>query len=171
MFGCFWGDSALYLIDKAPFNGSTWLRISSELTLSVLLFSTGISLILWNGLYTAEKVIIQWTLLTEACYFGVQFLGEVFFSSWEQWADSAEGRENGNWHLIFILPVIKGHLNLRKIDLSHFRILAGFNSKFFLHGLFLTHLFLCIYKFVSFFVLKCYVLWLLYDYCVIAIHL
>ncbi|XP_016138712.1 tumor protein p53-inducible protein 11a isoform X1 [Sinocyclocheilus grahami] len=35
-----------------------------------------ISLILWNGLYTVEKVIIQWTLLTEACYFGVQFLGD-----------------------------------------------------------------------------------------------
>ncbi|KAL4622820.1 tumor protein p53-inducible protein 11-like [Arapaima gigas] len=33
-----------------------------------------ISLIMWNGLYTAEKVIIQWTLLTEACYFSVQFL-------------------------------------------------------------------------------------------------
>ncbi|XP_060796779.1 tumor protein p53-inducible protein 11a isoform X1 [Neoarius graeffei] len=33
-----------------------------------------ISLILWNGLYTAEKVIIQWTLLTEACYLGVQLL-------------------------------------------------------------------------------------------------
>ncbi|KAG7473764.1 hypothetical protein MATL_G00099260 [Megalops atlanticus] len=33
-----------------------------------------ISLIMWNGLYTAEKIIIQWTLLTEACYFAVQFL-------------------------------------------------------------------------------------------------
>ncbi|KPP66421.1 tumor protein p53-inducible protein 11-like [Scleropages formosus] len=33
-----------------------------------------ISLIMWNGLYTAEKVIIQWTLLMEACYFAVQFL-------------------------------------------------------------------------------------------------
>uniref|UniRef100_A0A0B8RPN8 Tumor protein p53-inducible protein 11 n=1 Tax=Philothamnus irregularis TaxID=1899461 RepID=A0A0B8RPN8_9SAUR len=33
-----------------------------------------ISLIMWNALYTAEKVIIRWTLLTEACYFGVQFL-------------------------------------------------------------------------------------------------
>lgn len=37
---------------------------------------TGISLIMWNALYTAEKVIIRWTLLTEACYFGVQSLGE-----------------------------------------------------------------------------------------------
>lgn len=36
----------------------------------------GISLIMWNALYTAEKVIIRWTLLTEACYFGVQFMGE-----------------------------------------------------------------------------------------------
>uniref|UniRef100_A0A669C806 Tumor protein p53-inducible protein 11 n=2 Tax=Oreochromis TaxID=8139 RepID=A0A669C806_ORENI len=33
-----------------------------------------LSLIMWNGLYTAEKVIIQWTLLSEACYFAVQFL-------------------------------------------------------------------------------------------------
>lgn len=38
--------------------------------------SPGISLIMWNALYTAEKVIIRWTLLTEACYFAVQFLGE-----------------------------------------------------------------------------------------------
>ncbi|XP_057575101.1 tumor protein p53-inducible protein 11-like isoform X2 [Hippopotamus amphibius kiboko] len=34
----------------------------------------GISLIMWNSLYRAEKVIIRWTLLTEACYFSVQFL-------------------------------------------------------------------------------------------------
>ncbi|KAG7267103.1 hypothetical protein CRUP_022395, partial [Coryphaenoides rupestris] len=33
-----------------------------------------LSLIMWNGLYTAEKAIIQWTLLSEACYFAVQFL-------------------------------------------------------------------------------------------------
>ncbi|XP_072374912.1 tumor protein p53-inducible protein 11-like isoform X2 [Scyliorhinus torazame] len=33
-----------------------------------------ISLIMWHALYTAEKSIIQWTLLTEACYFTVQFL-------------------------------------------------------------------------------------------------
>lgn len=38
--------------------------------------SAGISLIMWNALYTAEKVIIRWSLLTEACYFAVQFLGE-----------------------------------------------------------------------------------------------
>nr|XP_048284390.1 tumor protein p53-inducible protein 11 isoform X3 [Myodes glareolus] len=35
---------------------------------------TSISLIMWNALYTAEKAIIRWTLLTEACYFGVQSL-------------------------------------------------------------------------------------------------
>ncbi|XP_053490484.1 tumor protein p53-inducible protein 11a isoform X1 [Ictalurus furcatus] len=46
-------------------------RISIRLYGGALL---SISLILWNGLYTAEKVIIQWTLLTEACYLGVQFL-------------------------------------------------------------------------------------------------
>lgn len=33
-----------------------------------------LALIMWNGLYTAEKVIIQWTLLSEACYFAIQFL-------------------------------------------------------------------------------------------------
>lgn len=33
-----------------------------------------ISLIMWNGLYTAEKAILQWTLLTEACYLAIQFL-------------------------------------------------------------------------------------------------
>ncbi|KAL6469023.1 hypothetical protein MHYP_G00225470 [Metynnis hypsauchen] len=49
----------------------TTTRISIRLYGGALL---SISLILWNGLYTAEKVIIQWTLLTEACYFGVQFL-------------------------------------------------------------------------------------------------
>ncbi|XP_072516991.1 tumor protein p53-inducible protein 11a [Salminus brasiliensis] len=49
----------------------TTTRISIRLYGGALL---SISLILWNGLYTVEKVIIQWTLLTEACYFGVQFL-------------------------------------------------------------------------------------------------
>lgn len=44
--------------------------------LPLCLIPTGISLIMWNALYTAEKVIIRWTLLTEACYFGVQSLGE-----------------------------------------------------------------------------------------------
>lgn len=34
---------------------------------------------MWNGLYTAEKMVIQWTLLSEACYFAVQFLGDLTF--------------------------------------------------------------------------------------------
>lgn len=34
---------------------------------------------MWNGLYTAEKIVIQWTLLSEACYFAVQFLGNSTF--------------------------------------------------------------------------------------------
>ncbi|KAJ8406450.1 hypothetical protein AAFF_G00300240 [Aldrovandia affinis] len=46
-------------------------RVSVRLYGGALL---SISLIMWNGLYTAEKAIIQWTLLTEACYYGVQFL-------------------------------------------------------------------------------------------------
>ncbi|KAK1798891.1 hypothetical protein P4O66_006673, partial [Electrophorus voltai] len=58
----------------------TTTRISIRLYGGALL---SISLILWNGLYTAEKAIIQWTLLTEAFYFGVQFL--------EQRADNAYG--------------------------------------------------------------------------------
>ncbi|XP_041052546.1 tumor protein p53-inducible protein 11-like isoform X3 [Carcharodon carcharias] len=33
-----------------------------------------ISVIMWHALYTAEKSVIQWTLLTEAFYFTVQFL-------------------------------------------------------------------------------------------------
>ncbi|XP_053576215.1 tumor protein p53-inducible protein 11 isoform X2 [Bombina bombina] len=33
-----------------------------------------ISLIFWNSMYTAEKVIIRWTLLTEACYFSIHFI-------------------------------------------------------------------------------------------------
>lgn len=45
--------------------------------------SLGISLIMWNALYTAEKIIMRWTLLTEACYFGVQFLGK-YASLWSQ---------------------------------------------------------------------------------------
>lgn len=35
---------------------------------------------MWNCLYTAEKIVIQWTLLSEACYFTVQFLGDLTFS-------------------------------------------------------------------------------------------
>ncbi|XP_075423366.1 tumor protein p53-inducible protein 11 [Ascaphus truei] len=33
-----------------------------------------ISLIMWNSMYTTEKVIIRWTLLTEACYFSIQLI-------------------------------------------------------------------------------------------------
>ncbi|CAL8291284.1 unnamed protein product [Boreogadus saida] len=33
-----------------------------------------LSLVIWNGVYTTEMVIIRWTLLTEACYFAIQFL-------------------------------------------------------------------------------------------------
>ncbi|CAB1338827.1 unnamed protein product [Coregonus sp. 'balchen'] len=46
-------------------------RISIRLYGGALL---SVSLIMWKGLYTAEKAIIQWTLLTEACLFAVQFL-------------------------------------------------------------------------------------------------
>ncbi|XP_037623386.1 tumor protein p53-inducible protein 11b isoform X1 [Sebastes umbrosus] len=37
-----------------------------------------LALIMWNGLYTAEKGVLQWTLLSEACYFAVQFLVTSF---------------------------------------------------------------------------------------------
>ncbi|XP_008310658.1 tumor protein p53-inducible protein 11b [Cynoglossus semilaevis] len=37
-----------------------------------------LALIMWNGLYTVEKIIIQWTLLSEACYFAIQFLVTTF---------------------------------------------------------------------------------------------
>ncbi|XP_048886322.1 tumor protein p53-inducible protein 11-like [Brienomyrus brachyistius] len=33
-----------------------------------------LSLIMWKGLHTAEKVIIQWSLLAEVCYLAIQFL-------------------------------------------------------------------------------------------------
>uniref|UniRef100_A0A3P9PR76 Tumor protein p53-inducible protein 11 n=2 Tax=Poecilia reticulata TaxID=8081 RepID=A0A3P9PR76_POERE len=49
----------------------------STTSISVRLYGAALlslALIMWNGLYTAEKVIIQWTLLSEACYFAVQFL-------------------------------------------------------------------------------------------------
>ncbi|KAL2806223.1 tumor protein p53-inducible protein 11 isoform d [Daubentonia madagascariensis] len=63
--GSLWGSGS----------GSLFLLCSSPALLSWPSPSlTSISLIMWNALYTAEKVIIRWTLLTEACYFGVQFL-------------------------------------------------------------------------------------------------
>ncbi|KAM9808222.1 tumor protein p53-inducible protein 11b [Neosynchiropus ocellatus] len=49
----------------------------STTSISVRLYGgalLSLSLIMWNGLYTAEKNVIQWTLLSEACYFAVQFL-------------------------------------------------------------------------------------------------
>ncbi|XP_061630824.1 tumor protein p53-inducible protein 11-like [Phyllopteryx taeniolatus] len=49
----------------------------SPTSLSVRLYGgalLSLALIMWNGLYTAEKSVIQWTLLSEACYFAVQFL-------------------------------------------------------------------------------------------------
>ncbi|XP_061532175.1 tumor protein p53-inducible protein 11-like isoform X1 [Phycodurus eques] len=49
----------------------------STTSLSVRLYGgalLSLALIMWNGLYTAEKSVIQWTLLSEACYFAVQFL-------------------------------------------------------------------------------------------------
>uniref|UniRef100_A0A8K9V5D6 Tumor protein p53-inducible protein 11 n=2 Tax=Oncorhynchus mykiss TaxID=8022 RepID=A0A8K9V5D6_ONCMY len=49
----------------------------SNTSISIRLYGgalLSLSLILWNGVYTQEKVIIQWTLLSEACYFAVQFL-------------------------------------------------------------------------------------------------
>ncbi|XP_078404956.1 tumor protein p53-inducible protein 11-like isoform X3 [Cetorhinus maximus] len=50
---------------------------ASNSTMSVRLYGgalLSISVIMWHALYTAEKSIIQWTLLTEAFYFTVQFL-------------------------------------------------------------------------------------------------
>ncbi|XP_007497420.2 tumor protein p53-inducible protein 11 isoform X1 [Monodelphis domestica] len=55
------------IFDGAEVNSKTPIRLYGGALLSI-------SLIMWNALYTAEKVIIRWTLLTEACYFGVQFL-------------------------------------------------------------------------------------------------
>ncbi|XP_066439571.1 tumor protein p53-inducible protein 11 [Eleutherodactylus coqui] len=52
-------------------NGTVSSKTSTRLYGGAL-FS--ISLIIWNSMYTAEKVIIRWTLLTEACYFGIQLI-------------------------------------------------------------------------------------------------
>lgn len=49
----------------------------SESKISVRLYGgalLSISMIMWNVLYTAEKMVIRWTLLSEACYFTVQFI-------------------------------------------------------------------------------------------------
>ncbi|MBN3290270.1 P5I11 protein, partial [Polypterus senegalus] len=58
---------------REPLGLRVWLLISAVM-FTVVALMVGISLIMWNGLYTAEKVIIRWTLLTEACYFGIQFI-------------------------------------------------------------------------------------------------
>ncbi|XP_029413005.1 tumor protein p53-inducible protein 11 isoform X2 [Nannospalax galili] len=55
------------VFDGAEVTSKTPIRLYGGALLSI-------SLIMWNALYTAEKVIIRWTLLTEACYFGVQSL-------------------------------------------------------------------------------------------------
>uniref|UniRef100_A0A8C0DGN6 Tumor protein p53-inducible protein 11 n=1 Tax=Balaenoptera musculus TaxID=9771 RepID=A0A8C0DGN6_BALMU len=57
------------VFDGAQVTSKTPIRLYGGALLSI-------SLIMWNALYTAEKVIIRWTLLTEACYFSVQFLDE-----------------------------------------------------------------------------------------------
>ncbi|XP_059115430.1 tumor protein p53-inducible protein 11 isoform X3 [Peromyscus eremicus] len=65
LFGSLWdsGSGSFFLLCSSP----VWPSWPSPSL-------TSISLIMWNALYTAEKVIIRWTLLTEACYFGVQSL-------------------------------------------------------------------------------------------------
>ncbi|XP_015281626.1 PREDICTED: tumor protein p53-inducible protein 11 [Gekko japonicus] len=55
------------VFDEESVNSKTPIRLYGGALLSI-------SLIMWNALYTSEKVIIRWTLLTEACYFGIQFL-------------------------------------------------------------------------------------------------
>ena len=79
---CEWGQGASGILLKGggpgplPLpQGGQWISPLPPPAGSLSL-TPGISLIMWNAFYTAEKVIIRWTLLTEACYFGVQFLGE-----------------------------------------------------------------------------------------------
>ncbi|XP_073460268.1 tumor protein p53-inducible protein 11 [Aquarana catesbeiana] len=55
------------VFDKGPVSSKTSTRLYGG-----ALFS--ISLILWNSMYTSEKVIIRWTLLTEACYLSIQLI-------------------------------------------------------------------------------------------------
>ncbi|KAM4722182.1 tumor protein p53-inducible protein 11 [Rhinophrynus dorsalis] len=57
---------------ESVFDGGTVSSKTSTRLYGGALFS--ISLIIWNSLYTSEKVIIKWTLLTEACYFSIQLL-------------------------------------------------------------------------------------------------
>ncbi|XP_040183992.1 tumor protein p53-inducible protein 11 [Rana temporaria] len=55
------------VFDKGTVSSKTSTRLYGG-----ALFS--ISLILWNSMYTSEKVIIRWTLLTEACYLSIQLI-------------------------------------------------------------------------------------------------
>ncbi|NP_001090020.1 uncharacterized protein LOC735092 isoform X1 [Xenopus laevis] len=55
------------VFDSGPVSSKTSTRLYGG-----ALFS--ISLILWNSMYTSEKVIIRWTLLTEACYLSIQLI-------------------------------------------------------------------------------------------------
>ncbi|KAG8438364.1 hypothetical protein GDO86_008881 [Hymenochirus boettgeri] len=57
---------------EAVFDGGTVSSKTSTRLYGGALFS--ISLIIWNSLYTSEKVIIRWTLLTKACFFTIQFI-------------------------------------------------------------------------------------------------
>ncbi|XP_063294929.1 tumor protein p53-inducible protein 11 isoform X1 [Pelobates fuscus] len=57
---------------EAVFDGGTVSSKTSTRLYGGALFS--ISLIIWNSMYTSEKVIIRWTLLTEACYFSIQLI-------------------------------------------------------------------------------------------------
>lgn len=55
------------VFDEGSVSNKTSIRLYGGALLSI-------SLIMWNSMYTSEKVIIRWSLLTEACYFGVQFV-------------------------------------------------------------------------------------------------
>ncbi|NP_001279196.1 tumor protein p53-inducible protein 11 [Callorhinchus milii] len=55
------------VFDDDTANSRTSVRLYGGALLSI-------SLIMWNALYTAEKIIIRWTLLMEAAYCAVQFL-------------------------------------------------------------------------------------------------
>nr|XP_020865497.1 tumor protein p53-inducible protein 11 isoform X2 [Phascolarctos cinereus] len=83
------------VFDGAEVNSKTPIRLYGGALLSI-------SLIMWNALYTAEKVIIRWTLLTEACYFGVQFLAQATLATGcalvtkEQVSQSAQ--DTRRWH-------------------------------------------------------------------------
>lgn len=57
----------------------------------------GIALIMWNALYTAEKAIIRWSLLAEACYFAVQFLGECPRAGWDEEEEGVKTLRGGKW--------------------------------------------------------------------------